>query len=165
MKIRVIRYKTSYNYKYDALTDNYDNNTKNNMLDSFIVIDNDKEIFKVNCQTISNHPEMKHSDTIAQGKFKLKLFVDQRTFNTPIHGIIGAKDLAGQSINEHSMQLDNGQWIGRWLVHSCYYTPLGRDTRAYSGGCIIMSTNSMLALNEILRNIIGDTIEVELIEI
>lgn len=156
---QVIRQKISHNYKFsDEIIkkrglNKYQANTKHNMLD-FLRLCNSKEILFccLNVQTVSNHPDMKYGDTIKQGEFKIKCFVDQRNFNTQIHGIINAYDLDDQKIDKYSMQMDCGNYIGRWLIHSSFYTPLGRDTRGYSGGCFIMSTLNMKNLNLILIN-------------
>ncbi|MCP4336455.1 MAG: hypothetical protein GY679_01230 [Mycoplasma sp.] len=168
LKIEILRRLASYDYKYDKNKDDYQNNTKNNMIDELFLYDGLKQIFKCNLQTVSNHPSMKHSDTIKVGKFKLKAFVEQRNFNTAIHGIIDAYDINNQKIDKYSMQKDGNQYIGRWLFHSCYYAPLKKDTRAYSGGCFAMSTEDIQEFNKILMdNGIrqGNTIDVTLMEV
>lgn len=129
----------------------YKNRTKNNMIDHMFLYKNDVIIWSTHhLQTVSNHPLMKYSDTIQKGNFKLKLFVEQRKFNTPVHGIIDAFDLNGDYIDEFSMQKDQGEYIGRFLMHSSYYAPLKRDTKGYSGACFIVSTAEMLAFNKVL---------------
>jgi hypothetical protein len=157
MRIIIVRQRISYDYKYSAIEieerqmNNYQANTRNNMLDSLRLVNNGIILFEShNVQTVSNHPMMKYRDTIKAGEFQIKCFVENAIFNTQIHGIINAYDISGQPIDEYSKQYDNGQYIGRWLIHSSYYKPLGKDTKAYSGGCIVMSTNDLLALNRAL---------------
>jgi hypothetical protein len=157
MQLTIVRNKKSYNYKYSTSEinefqlNNYQSNTKNNMLDTLRLSHSGIVLFESeNVQTISNHPLMKHSDTVKEGNFQVKCFVDKKGFNTEIHGIINAFDIADQPIDVYSKQYDNGQYIGRWLIHSSYYAPSGKDTKAYSGGCFIMSTNDMLKLNRAL---------------
>lgn len=152
LKIKVIRKKQSYRYMKEGLNE-YQRRTRNNMIDSLILYKKDDIIFaSKKVQTVSNHPQMKYFDTIRKGAFQVKCFVEQRNFNTPVHGIINAYDISNQKINEYAMQNDNGQYIGRWLIHSSWYNKLGRDTKAYSGGCFIMSTRDMMKFNNILIN-------------
>lgn len=154
--LRITRKSESWDYIYDNPNFNdYKNRTKNNMLDLLQLINTDTNDILFECQnvqTVSNHPLMKKSDTIRSGKFQVKCFVDQGGYHTEIHGIVNAYDISGQQINEYSMQYDNGQYIGRWLIHSSYYAPLKRDTKAYSGGCFIMTTENILKFNKILKD-------------
>lgn len=167
--MEITRHKLSYDYMYnDESMNDYQRRTKHNMLDFIKLIREDKIIFSGNnVQTVSNHPKFKHSDTIKAGNIEIECFVDQRNFNTPIHGIINAYDITNEKIDGYSMQWDNGHYIGRWLIHSSYYKKTGKDTKGYSGGCIIMTTPKMLELNKamITNGIeIGDIISGVIIE-
>jgi hypothetical protein len=166
----VIRKKSSYDFKFDKNKNDYNNNVKNNMQDTLKLIDIDTNNILFECnnvQTVSNHPYMKLSDTIKAGKFRIKHFVDKRKFRYDIHGIVDAYDINNQKIDKYSMQHDNGRYIGRWLAHSTYDPVLRRVTRAFSGGCFIMSPDNIKRWANILKTagVKKDTIiEGELIE-
>lgn len=160
--LKILRTKDSYDY---IITDPKDENfnhpykkyTKNNAIDAmYIVNESDKK--KIlwafpRVQTVANHPDFSFKDTIAPGKFEVELFVDPRKFHGEIHGIINAKDMEGQKINEYSMQIDNGYQKGRWLIHDRYSFEKERELRsAYSGGCFILFEHELIKLNAILRS-------------
>jgi hypothetical protein len=153
--IKVRRFKKSYDYKIDDSKNSYSNNIKNNSIDSIYLLKGQRIVYHYNkIQTISNHPNMKHSDTIAPGPFKIKCFVDLRAFeDTGIHGIFDTKDISGQYIDENSMQWDNGQYIGRFLIHSSKYK--GKDlNNCYSGACFVfLESKELEKFNNIIKSL------------
>lgn len=155
LKLEVIRKHLSYDYKYKEIEGNYLNNTKNNSLDIIRLVKNDTLIlFEAKAQTVSNHPHMNHRDTIKEGTFQVKCFVQNFSFEgNRIHGLINALDLDGQAIDQYSMQkIGNGEAIGRWLIHDRFYAKTGKETNyAYSGGCFIMSVKDLSRFNAILK--------------
>lgn len=152
--IKVRRYKKSYDYKIDKSKNSYANNIKNNAIDSIFILKGQQIVYRYNkVQTVSNHPNMKNSDTIKPGAFKLKCFVDLRSFeDTGIHGIFDTKDISGQDIDKNSMQWDDGKYIGRFLIHSSKYK--GKDLlNAYSGACFVFKESKELTkFNNILKS-------------
>jgi hypothetical protein len=154
-KFHVMRFKESYDYKYDSSLNGYKNNIKNNSLDSMSLYYNGMQVWYTdNVQTVSNHPLMKYSDTVAPGIFRIKCFLDPKSFHGDVHGIINAQDLNGQPIDKNSMQWDNGYYIGRFLIHSRYSKKKKRDLyNGYSGGCFIPSTPAIEELNNIMREL------------
>lgn len=152
MLIKIIRKQGSFEYKYKEQINNYQNNIKNNSLDTILIMNEGTELFSANCQTVSNHPDFKHRDTIQKGTFKIKCFVESRKFHGEIHGIIDAYDIENQKINNYSMQLENGQLKGRWLVHDKWYDKIQKDSKyAYSGGCFVLSSEDLEQFNKVLR--------------
>lgn len=151
LQIKIIRKKQSHDYKFDKALNNYQNNSKNNLLDSLILLKDGKEIFQSNVQTVANHPLYDYKDTILNGSFQMKAFVVKQSYQEEIHGIINARDLDNQLINGYSMQNDNGTNKGRWLFHSTLWK--GSDLKnAYSAGCFIFPTsNTLKEFNIVLR--------------
>jgi hypothetical protein len=157
LKIEVLRYLKSYDFKHYHDKNDFYNNIRNNSIDTLILYKENQIIFKCeNVQTVSNHPDFDFKDTIREGEFKLKCFVESRSFHGRIHGIVNAYDLDNEPIDNYSMQLDNGYQKGRWLLHDKYSFAKKRDLHnSYSGGCFIMSSidlgefNSILLENEI----------------
>jgi hypothetical protein len=186
LKIKIERKMISYDFLKNNLHrysqafthEDYENNTKNNCLDSLTLQSSGEVIYKYDfMQTVANYPLCHIKDTVKEGKFEIKCLMDpgisfDDKFNPgriKIHHIINAKDLEDQDINVSAMQNDNGVLKGRWLIHSTYYPPLNKDTKAYSQGCFIFKTTSdLIKFNSILiQNKIrpGDVISGELIEI
>lgn len=159
--IKILRDKRSYDYKYSeeeakklGIVNEYALRTKNNSLDSLILLKGDKELFRCNTvQTVANHPHYDYNDTIAMGKFQVQCFVKPRKFHGQIHGIVYAKDIEGQNIDAWSMQVENGYQKGRWLIHDRWSWDKNRDlNNGYSGGCFIMPSIELEQFNIILNN-------------
>ncbi len=158
--IIVKRKKESYDYKFDKNKNDYQNNIKNNMLDSLQLIHNGEIIFECNkVQTISNHPDYDHFDTVAPGEFQIKCFIKPITFHGEIHGIINTKDIEGQVINEDAKQLEDNHLKGRWLIHDTWYNGK-RLNHAWSGACFMMYPEDLEAFNNKLKekNVNDETI-------
>lgn len=162
LSIVVERKKTSYSFRLDLKSpDSFANNIKHNMEDSFCLFDDRAEIFRCPCQSVANYcfGEMKKSmekdagDTIAEGQFKMKCFVEPRSYHGEIHGIIETRDIDGQWIDRESMQeYGNGERAGRWLIHSTWSDRLRRDNSvAYSAGCIMLSSANLESFNRLLK--------------
>lgn len=161
ISIKVLRKQSSYDFKVNPKKEgSFDNNWKNNSRDWFILYDDECEIARFRCQSVANYcfgdmasnGDTEHGDTIAPGLFKVKCFVDPRSFHGEIHGIIETKDLDGQWINRNSMQIVNGFQTGRWLIHDKWSNSLKKDTNtAWSAGCIIMSSSDLKSFNDLLH--------------
>ena len=151
--LKVKRNKKSYDYKLDPTKNFFSNNTKNNCLDSIHILQDGNIIYSYpKVQTVANYPNSDTKDTIAKGKFQVKLFVEKRKYKNEVHGIINALDLEGQKIDEFSMQKDNGFTKGRWLIHDTYDPVLSKDLNfAWSQGCFVFKTSADLKLfNKVL---------------
>lgn len=149
-RFKVERKLSSYNFKADMSSpDSWDgdHNAKHNMEDTGILYNGDKEVMRFPLQTVANMPGVRHSDTIVPGIFAIKWDVPRRAFKGHVHGIVGAKDQDGQTINEDSVESvpgKNGAPVdfARWIF--CHSTrkndpaPDGEVTRfAWSAGCFI----------------------------
>lgn len=169
--IQVERKKTSYDFKLNAKLDSFKNNIKNNAVDTIKLYQNDKEIFIYEkIRSLLNYPGCKVADSLANGNFQIKCFVDRRSYKENIHGIINAFDMEGQKIDSFSMQKDNGLIKGRWLVHGNLNPKTNRDYNyCWSQGCIIFfETKKLEEFNTILKNIgvlPGDIINCKLLEV
>jgi hypothetical protein len=184
--LKVERKKASYDFMFNQLHryseplthQDFENNTKNNCIDSLTLLKNGEVIYKNDLmQTVANYPLCHVKDTINTGKFQIKCLQEPGPFfedkynpgRIKIHHIINAIDNEDQEINPLAMQNDKGITKGRWLIHSTYYPPLNKDTKAYSQGCFIFkNTDGLVKFNSILlaNNINpGDIITGELIEI
>jgi hypothetical protein len=147
----VQRDRKSYQFKVDMNSpDSWDgdHNAQNNMIDRGILLNPDgKAVWYGAMQTVANMPGARHSDTIVPGEFLIVWDVDRRAFKGHIHGISGAFDQDGQSINADSVETVPGKdgapadWA-RWIFgHSTRKNdpaPDGELTRyAWSAGCFI----------------------------
>lgn len=179
MKIIINRNKRSYDFRENLdKPDSFENNWRNNSLDWLILADDGgHELFRARCQSVANYcfggmataDTVAHGDTIAPGEFKVKLFVEPRSFHGEIHAITETKDIDGQWIDRNAMQTTAGGFQnGRWLVHDRYSFKSGGDTRyAWSAGCIILSSADLANLNTVLHSFKcqpGDIIPGEIIE-
>ena len=178
LRIEILRNKKSYDFKIKPnKPSGFDNNYKNNSIDWFILYDDDAELIRVRCQSVANYcfgdmtpgDYIEHGDTIAEGKFTVRCFVDPRAFHGEIHAITRTKDIDGQWIDRNAMQTTkDGYQNGRWLIHDRYSFKTKDDTTyAWSAGCLILSSGDLEAINSILRayNIMaGDEIEGEIFE-
>lgn len=179
LSIVVERRKTSYSFRLDPKSpDSFSNNIKHNMEDSFCLFDDRAEIFRCPCQSVANYcfGEMRKSmekdagDTIAEGQFKVKCFVEPRSYHGEIHGIIETRDIDGQWIDRESMQeYGDGEKAGRWLIHSTWSDRLKHDNPiAYSAGCIMLSSANLESFNRLLKAYEvkpGDIIPGEIVEV
>lgn len=162
LKIIIERKKSSYDFKINAKkADGFDNNFKNNSADWLRLLDGKAELARFKCQSVANYcfgkmataDTVAWGDTIAPGKFKVRLFAEPRKFHGEIHEIIEATDIDGQKINTHAMQTtERGFQNGRWLIHDRYSAQRGEDTTyAWSAGCIILSSGDLAALNSVFN--------------
>lgn len=158
-KLEFIRNKKSHdfiinkNYKYVGngknkrfTTSDYNNNTKNNMLDSAKLYKKDTILWECNkVQTVANYPLADTQDTLALGSFQIICFIDPRNYNHEIHGVINAYDIEGQRILENSMQWEDQHWKGRFLIHATQYN------HAWSKACLMFHLTPLLELNSVLH--------------
>lgn len=161
MHIKVLRRKSSYDFRVNPNKDGFDNNWKNNSQDTLVLMDDGAELYRCECQSVANYcfgdmataDTVAHGDTIAPGEFQVRCFVDPRSFHGEVHAIIRTRDIDGQWIDHNAMQTtDGGFQNGRWLIHTRYSKKYGEDTvHAWSAGCIIISSFDMEGLNTILR--------------
>lgn len=172
MNLTVLIYRKKSSYKFKRLPDEPDawgNNDAQNMKDEISLWAGEQRLFFSRCQTVSNIPGGRFEDTIREGPFKLKLFVDPRKFHCRIHGIVDAYDIEGQFVDYDSVQANDKN---RWLVHDTQKlkpNPPGVRTRvAWSAGCFIMTPEKLEEFNTILESYKykpGDIIDGELKEI
>lgn len=179
LNLVVERKRKSYDFKVNPnAPSSFSNNYKNNSIDTIAIYDDNAELARFNCQTVANYcfgdnataDTVEYGDTVKEGYFKIKCFVEPRNFHGEIHGIIETKDIDGQWINRNSMQTTLGGFQnGRWLIHDRFSKKYGKDTNyAWSAGCFILSSNDLEAFNSILHayNIkSGDIISGELVEV
>lgn len=166
MRILVKRKKKSLLYLKDPTTKvTWDNAAWVNMQDTLYVYGNDNSVMlKTPCQTVSNTegllPGCTFLDTLAPGEFYVKPFVAQRNFYGRIHGIIDASTLRGDIINKDSVTLTNKS---RWLIHDTQKgrvssdgrtanPPMTLTSRAWSGGCIVLTPKGLEDLGRIFDN-------------
>ena len=103
---------------------------------------------------INDIPHFDFKDTIKEGSFQVKCFVEPRSYHGQVHGVINALDLNNQKIDQFSMQIENGFQKGRWLVHDKWSFSKGRDlNNSYSGSCFILSSKKLEILNEKLKEL------------
>lgn len=178
LKIEVWRNRQSYNFKTNPnKPDGFDNNWKNNSIDQLMLLKDDKVLFCANAQTVANYcfgdmtpgDKVPHGDTVAEGEFTVRCFVESRNFHGEIHAITKTTDLDGQTIDRNAMQTTAGGFQnGRWLIHDKWSEKLGKDTNyAWSAGCFILSSQDLARLNSILKKEgvkSGDEIKGEVIE-
>ena len=178
LKIEVWRDKRSYDFRAEkSKPDGFDNNWKNNSIDQLMLLKNDKILFRANAQTVANYcfgdmipgDKVPHGDTVAEGEFTVRCFVEPRKFHGEIHAITKTTDLDGQTIDRNAMQTTAGGFQnGRWLIHDKWSEKLGKDTNyAWSAGCFILSSADLATLNAILKKEgvnPGDEISGEVIE-
>jgi len=162
LSFRVERKKVSYQYKaYPEKPGSFENNWKNNSLDSLILFDDLQMVVSLNCQTVANYcfgvnagtKDNPHISTVAPGDFTIKAFVEPRNFHGEIHAITRTRDSGGRWIDHNAMQIyAEGYQLGRWLIHDKYSNDLKRDTNyAWSAGCFILSSDDLRNLNVFLR--------------
>lgn len=178
LNIKIIRSKSSFDFRADpSKPDSFENNWKNNSLDSLVLLRGDTELFRCRCQSVANYcfgknataSTMPHGDTIAPGYFVMRAFVEPRNFHGEIHAITQTKDYDGEWIDRNAMQNAKGGFQnGRWLIHDRFSKRHGRDTHyAWSAGCIILSSADLEKFNTMLyaygvsagTEIIGEIIE------
>jgi len=162
INIRVERKRQSYDFKADpGKPDSFENNWKNNSLDTIFIRDDAVELARFRCQTVANYcfganaaaSTAAHGDTVAPGSFTIQAFVPPRTFHGEIHAITCTKDIDGEWIDRNAMQTTRGGFQnGRWLIHDRFSFKTGGDTNyAWSAGCFIMSSNDLTLFNNVLK--------------
>lgn len=178
LNLIIERKKKSYDYKVNPnAPGSFSNNYKNNSIDTLAVYDDNAELARFRCQTVANYcfgdyataDTVEYGDTIHEGYFKVKCFVEPRNFHGEIHGIIETRDIDGQWIGRDSMQTTAGGFQnGRFLIHDRFSNKLNTDTNyAWSAGCFILSSADLEAFNMILHayNVkSGDIIPGEIVE-
>jgi hypothetical protein len=134
-----------------------DHNAQNNLKDyAYLFSPSGICLWAARMQTVANMPGARHTDTIAAGKFSIIWDVERRAFKGHIHGISGAVDQDGQTVNKDSVEIIPGKdgaptdWA-RWIFgHSTRKNdpaPDGELTRfAWSAGCFITTPSSQDAL-------------------
>ena len=176
MKSRIIRKKSSYDYKVNSTVNgDWDNQKQNNSADRLQLLEDDGTVvFESPSQTIANLETLDAGvhfiDSIAPGPFAVKLFVDPRDFWCQPHGIIRARTLGGDMIDDDSITPNNPS---RWLIHDWEKhksaAPQGSDTTvAWSAGCFVEPDAELMKLNYFLLTRgykVGDIIDGELIEV
>lgn len=152
ISILIERRKKSFFYKVDSTKNSFANNWKNNSLDVISILKGGRKIRSYQCQTVANHPDYDTHDTIADGKFQVRCFVDPRLFHGHIHAIINTFDVDGEWVDHNAMQNTAGGFQnGRWLIHDRYSFKTGNDTNfAWSGGCFILSSRDLEDFNDTL---------------
>ncbi|MCL2127955.1 MAG: hypothetical protein FWH38_06835 [Treponema sp.] len=164
VNILVERKKQSYSFKADPLgPDSFENNWKNNSLDSIAIRAGSEELCRFPCQTVANYcfggmataSTVPWGDTVAPGNFTVRAFAEPRGFHGEIHAITETRDIDGEWIGRDAMQLAAGGFQnGRWLIHDRYSFNAGRDTNyAWSAGCFILSSAGLAAFNAMLRKL------------
>jgi hypothetical protein len=162
INIRVERKRASYDFRVDPhKPDSFENNWKNNSLDSIIICDDNVPLVRFHCQTVANYcfgamktaTTVLHGDTIAPGSFIMKAFVEPRAFHGEIHAITRTRDIDGEWIDHEAMQTTLGGFQnGRFLVHDKFSFKSGADsTYAWSAGCFIQSSRDLEQFNKTLR--------------
>lgn len=161
LKFEIRRNAESYDFRVKQGVNSFENNWKNNSKDWLILLDDNAELYRCRCQSVANYcfgdmataDTVEHGDTIAEGEFTVKCFVDPRAFHGEIHAITQTRDIDGQWINHEAMQTTVGGFQnGRWLIHDRYSFKTGEDTSyAWSAGCFIVSSNDLEGLNMILH--------------
>jgi hypothetical protein len=178
INIRVERKRASYDFRVNPhQADSFENNWKNNSLDSIIICDDNVPLVRFRCQTVANYcfgamktsATVLHGDTIAPGSFIMKAFVEPRSFHGEIHAITQTRDIDGEWIDHEAMQTTLGGFQnGRFLVHDKFSFKTGADTAyAWSAGCFILSSRDLEQFNKTLRTAgvkPGDLIQGLLIE-
>jgi hypothetical protein len=158
MKFEIHRIKKSHCYQRDSIKpSDWGNNDANNSIDDFIIFNNEIEIFRSKCQTVSNSEGLidgsKYLDTIDSGPVSIVTDVDRRKFWCRIHGLINAKTIGGEIINGLSVTSTNQS---RWLIHDWQKLKPNRQwqsTRAaWSAGCFVLKNDDLVRLGEILDN-------------
>jgi len=161
LNIVIERYSKSYNFKANPnKPGSFQNNWKNNSLDWFVLYDDNAELFRAHCQSVANYNfgeqqslGSEYGDTVREGPFKMKCFVEPRAFHGEIHGICETTDMDGEIINHESMQKSGDYQLGRWLVHDRWSNKIHGDTNyAWSAGCFILSSGDLKALNVVLKS-------------
>jgi hypothetical protein len=168
--IRIRRKKESHKYKRDFnKKDDWFNNDANNCLDEFILYDYETVIFTAKCQTVANLPGGIYKDTVAEGPFLMRCFVEKRNFHCEVHGICQTSTLGFEWIGNDSTTIDDKE---RWLFHDDQKlkpSPAGVLTRVcWSEGCFVLHKSDLDSLNEILiayKKTSGQTIDGEVVEV
>ena len=144
-----------------------------NMPDEMRLYCDEALLLSAKAQTVVNMAHGRFADTVAPGPFKLRAFVEPRSFYGRIHGICNTYDLEGQYIDGNSVEATAGRGpadSARWLVHDTQaLKPAAPGTilaHAWSAGCFVLSPSDLAALGDILdayKVMPGDLIDGELV--
>jgi hypothetical protein len=109
------------------------------------------------------------NESIAPGKFQIKVFGPKNLYANPVHIIINTKDMEGEVIRSDGMQMDAVSGLsGRWLIHDDWNASKNRPYSApFSAGCIMLPYNRHSQFNEKLKELgfeRGDIIDGDLVE-
>jgi len=157
MFIKVIRRPESLECKrFPEKPDDWGNNDFHNSLDRIELylgdgLYGDALYWSSEAQTVSNIPGGVFNETVAEGPFKLKAFVDPRAFYGRIHGICDTYDLAHRYIDMDSVEIADKN---RWLMHDWQKprpNPAGQWTRvAWSAACFVVKPPDLEEFGTIL---------------
>ncbi len=140
----------------------YDNSRGHNMEDIWVLNDGTTPLMSCKVQTVANLEGIDKGaaflHTIEPGEFFIRAFVPQRSFYGDIHGIVGAKTMAGELIDFNSITSTNPF---RWLVHDTQkkreypdgtmFPPGVLVRSAWSDGCFIMLPASLTKVSQLFK--------------
>lgn len=159
--IEIVRDKRSFNFDPATLSPVY--------LDTIRILHGPVTIYAGRCQSVAIHSSCTWRESLAPGRFRVRLFQARRAYANPVHEIIDAVDLEGEAIDEDAMQIDAESGLqGRWLIHDDYNPKTGTAYHApWSAGCIMLPYLRYREFNAALRALgllPGDEVETELRE-
>ena len=145
IEIRVYRNNKSYEISVDRQT------PKNEKLDSIVLYNKKTKQYVVldGYQTVANYPntdvknnpvDLCYWDTIAPGKFQLKVYTNTNVATGSAGVIINTKTLDGRKVDSNGYT-ENAKSDGRGLIHSDINPSTGQSyVHAYSKQCFISSS-------------------------
>jgi len=159
--IEIVRDKRSFGFDPATLSPVY--------LDTIRILHGPATIYAGRCQSVAIHPKCTWRESIAPGRFRIRLFQDRIAYANPVHMIIDAMDFEGEAIDEDAMQMDAEKGRqGRYLIHDDYNPETGAAYRApWSAACIMLPYLRYREFNAALRALgllPGDEVEAELRE-
>ena len=159
--LEVIRRPASFTFDPATLSPVY--------LDTIRLLHGDTVLYHGHCQSVAIHPRCTMRESLATGRFRVRIFQARRLYANPVHEIIDAMDLEGEAIDERAMQMDAESGLqGRYLIHDDYNAASGTAYRApWSAACIMLPYIHYREFNAALRAVgllPGDIIEAELRE-
>ena len=155
--IEVMRTPNSRSFERSGVhKSKYHKNNKNNCRDIFRLYKDEEIIFICNIQSISNHPDFPEKNSLT-GSFDFEVYAKKRgnSFEIPDNELLTRIHLIKNVYNEnHEFHKEDGTTGNnyRTLFHSKWHEPLKKDTKAYSGGCFISSSNDLKRLNKKLND-------------
>ena len=159
--LEVIRRPASFTFDPATLSPVY--------LDTIRLLHGDAALYHGRCQSVAIHSSCTWRESLAPGRFRVRLFASRRAYANPVHEIIDAVDLEGEAIVDDAMQMDAESGLqGRYLIHDDYNPTTGAAYRApWSAACIMLPYIQYRSFNAALRAVgllPGDIIEAELRE-